>query len=623
MKYFSSLFFAAVTLCSIFSFPNQTEAQLVCETDVFEIVGSDDFTGGSSAYMSLEIHPTTGEPWVAYRDDTNGQSLSVMRFDGSSWVYVGAPAISPGIVAYTDLKFDPITNHAFVAFRDFSQSGRIAVYRFDGSSWSSLGTSVSSGNADQCWIAIDPSSGYPWVVYQSIANGTGIRAKRWDGSSWVLIGGGNLSAGIGANPAIEFNPFDNSAVVAYQDNTAAAKITVRQSSNGTTWSTLGSGFSSTAIRRPDITFNPSNGEIHIAYTKWSSGRGEVASYNGTWSLSPQILDGFADYFRIEYVSSTDQLFVINDATGLNTVKTLDNGAWIQVGSTLPSNAYYVDIALDANGLPFVSSAGGNSALVAKLECGVLGCMDETACNYDAAANVDDGSCQLPDGCTDVTACNYDPSAQCDDNTCEFTSCLGCTNPVACNYDDTATQDDGSCLDDLGCTDMGACNYNETANCDDGSCEFTSCLGCTDPLACEYNPASLIDDGSCQTYPGDVCDDFNIYTENDLIQPDCGCFGTPIDSDGDGITDEEEINVYGTNPDLQDSDYDGLTDGLELGLSGTDPLDPDSNGDGCGDAEAFAGLCPGQDDCMADFNNDGFVNGTDLLAFLGLFGTSCD
>ncbi len=201
--------------------------------------------------------------------------------------------------------------------------------------------------------------------------------------------------------------------------------------------------------------------------------------------------------------------------------------------------------------------------------------------------------------------------------------LGCTDPVACNYDANATDDDGSCLNLLGCTDAGACNYDPAANCDDASCEFTSCLGCTDATACEYDPTASIDDGSCATFPGDACDDGNVYTENDLIQADCGCEGTPIDTDGDGLSDEEEITVYNTDPFIQDSDYDGLTDGLEIGLANSNPLDPDSDGDGCGDAGAFAGLCPGQQACPGDFNNDNLINATDLLIFLSNFGGVCN
>jgi hypothetical protein len=47
----------------------------------------------------------------------------------------------------------------------------------------------------------------------------------------------------------------------------------------------------------------------------------------------------------------------------------------------------------------------------------------------------------------------------------------------------------------------------------------------------------------------------------------------IDSDGDGLADEEEIRL-GTNPFDPDTDHDGYPDGLEVSL-GSDPLDPNS------------------------------------------------
>jgi hypothetical protein len=53
-------------------------------------------------------------------------------------------------------------------------------------------------------------------------------------------------------------------------------------------------------------------------------------------------------------------------------------------------------------------------------------MDSTACNYDPLADVDDGSCILPDGCTDPLATNYDATAQCDDGSCTYSST--CTSP---------------------------------------------------------------------------------------------------------------------------------------------------------------------------------------------------
>ena len=47
---------------------------------------------------------------------------------------------------------------------------------------------------------------------------------------------------------------------------------------------------------------------------------------------------------------------------------------------------------------------------------------------------------------------------------------GCTDESACNYDSNANVDDGSCLTVYGCTDADAYNYNALANCDDGSCK---------------------------------------------------------------------------------------------------------------------------------------------------------
>ena len=53
-------------------------------------------------------------------------------------------------------------------------------------------------------------------------------------------------------------------------------------------------------------------------------------------------------------------------------------------------------------------------------------------------------CETACGCTDTTACNYDASAENDDGSCDF-SCYGCTDSTACNYDPEATNDDGSCF----------------------------------------------------------------------------------------------------------------------------------------------------------------------------------
>ena len=241
---------------------------------------------------------------------------------------------------------------------------------------------------------------------------------------------------------------------------------------------------------------------------------------------------------------------------------------------------------------------------------VEGCMDATACNYNELATIDDGSCEYPldlygvdyvdcddvclndaddngicdeeqvDGCTDAEACNYNDAANADDGSCTYPpadnlncdgTCindadgdlvcdedeiLGCTDADACNYSEAATDDDdsctypdgypnnivdcnGDCLNDAdgdlvcdeeeigGCQDAGACNYNAAATDDDGSCEYLTCAGCTSSTACNYDDSATIDDGSC-VFADDPCETCN---------PD----GTvnPNDDDGDGVCNADE------------------------------------------------------------------------------------
>lgn len=58
---------------------------------------------------------------------------------------------------------------------------------------------------------------------------------------------------------------------------------------------------------------------------------------------------------------------------------------------------------------------------------------------------------------------------------------------------------------------------------------------------------------------------------------------PIDSDGDGLTDSEEVTL-GTNPNMQDTDGDGLFDYEEVNTYRTDPLKADTDGDGFSDGQ---------------------------------------
>ena len=53
----------------------------------------------------------------------------------------------------------------------------------------------------------------------------------------------------------------------------------------------------------------------------------------------------------------------------------------------------------------------------------------------------------------------------------------------------------------------------------------------------------------------------------------------IDTDGDGLSDNEELTVYHTNPSDSDTDHDGINDYEEISTYHTNPNVADTDGDG--------------------------------------------
>ncbi|MGB2229157.1 MAG: hypothetical protein ACPHZB_06505, partial [Flavobacteriales bacterium] len=136
---------------------------------------------------------------------------------------------------------------------------------------------------------------------------------------------------------------------------------------------------------------------------------------------------------------------------------------------------------------------------------VPGCTDIAACNYDPAATEDDGTCEgIPDGDCDCDGNTLDAVGVCggtcmmDENMngiCDDSEVYGCTNSTSCNYNADANVDDGSCEG----FPTGYCDCDSTVpdTDNDGVCDEDEVDGCDDPFACNYDSNATENDGSCE------------------------------------------------------------------------------------------------------------------------------
>ncbi|MCH2021782.1 MAG: hypothetical protein MK207_04820, partial [Saprospiraceae bacterium] len=209
-----------------------------------------------------------------------------------------------------------------------------------------------------------------------------------------------------------------------------------------------------------------------------------------------------------------------------------------------------------------SGASGSDAVSVGGVC-IPGCTDASAFNYDASAQIDDGSCvPVVLGCTDANAANYDPNANTDDSTCTY-GVPGCTDNTACNYDPAATADDGTCT-------FAQAPFDCNGNCANGGTAFTITVG---GGSYDSEISWDITDGS-----GTVVASGNAGTSTACLPDDCYTFNM-YDSWGDGWN--------GGTYDISDGSGSIASGGLTSGALGSDAV---SVGGvcipGCTDASAF-------------------------------------
>ena len=108
---------------------------------------------------------------------------------------------------------------------------------------------------------------------------------------------------------------------------------------------------------------------------------------------------------------------------------------------------------------------------------------------------------------------------------------------------------------------------------------------------------------------DAAEDLEPDGLTNLQEFESGTDPNEADTDGDGLTDGEEVATHMTNPLVSDTDADGLSDGDETSTHGTNPLEADSDGDGISDGDELLTL--NTDPLNPDSDGDGFTDAVEV------------
>jgi Secretion system C-terminal sorting domain len=350
--------------------------------NTWQYVGSPGISSGEiySADINLATSPI-GQPFVAYADPLNSGKVTVMKFDGTTWVTAGTPGFSPAVDYDISLAFNP-SGQLYLAFSDAMNANKATVMKYDGIDWIFVGTpGFSTAEANFLSLACGPS-GQPYLAFRDvgIAYTYIARVMKFDGINWVDVGSPGISEEASWQTNLAFSP-SGQPYVAYIDNFYNFGTVVKKF-DGTNWVFVGPpGFipNNWSFGLP-LVIN-SSGEPFIEYEN-SANEISVMKFDGTnWAyVGTQWFSGPVGWNLTMAISPTDQLYVAltDDAySDKATVMNYDGTNWVTIGTPgfTPKRALHNSLAIDNSGIPylaFVDSAYGNRVSVMKFDSFYLG-----------------------------------------------------------------------------------------------------------------------------------------------------------------------------------------------------------------------------------------------------------
>ena len=200
----------------------------------WQIVGQYGFSE-SADQVSLALSGAV--PYVAFADSKYQNRLTVMKYNGSTWVTVGTAGFTAGAASNPDICMDG--NTPVVAYTD--QDGMAAVVKYNGAQWASVGNPHFKPKYAHKMTA-EARNGNVYIAFEDANNSDKASVMYYNGTDWATLGG---SLSVGSVDSLDLCLVGNIPYIAFCDDTDNSYTTsnqlIVQRYTGSGWETVGSG----------------------------------------------------------------------------------------------------------------------------------------------------------------------------------------------------------------------------------------------------------------------------------------------------------------------------------------------------------------------------------------------
>ncbi len=324
---------------------------------------------GGASFTAIDAD-SSGNPIVAYRDDTANSGMTVQRYSGTQWEVIGSEGVSDGPVCEIDI--DVYGDVIYAAFKDADTEdpGAPSVMQYSGSTWSYIGSRrfpstevpAHSSYSDRRLSILVINESAIYLAFRNADNPSGLSVYFYNGSIWNDISpaaenvSGNISIhGLSTGAVYLAFSIGNSGYVKKYD--------------GSEWTSVGGIFTDNGGRSfslqvmddaPYIAYSEVAGEYDTGGDNNSEpDRAVVKSWTGTaWEVAGDIISpGTATEITL---IADDALYISYmdwNGVGSPTVHRYDGTAWTTLGrSIVDVGTHYISMAVN-NGKPFVACIG--------------------------------------------------------------------------------------------------------------------------------------------------------------------------------------------------------------------------------------------------------------------------